>query len=93
MNAIQFTPSGDKFVYDYTSNGAHRTIQVKHRKAAQYPLQVFARIDSELPYAHLGNSEAHNGITAIVTVGVPAGVQVRIMSNYEPEVAGYVDAE
>lgn len=93
MNNIQFTPSGDKFVYEFTSTGAHRTVQVKHRKAAQYPLQVYARIDSELPYAHIGSSEAHNGITSIVTVGVPADVQVRIVSNYEPEVAGYVDAQ
>lgn len=93
MTTIQFNQSGDKYVYEYTSTGAHRTIQVKHKKAAQYPLQVFARIDNSLPWALIGSSEAHNGITAIVTVGVPADVQVRILSNYEPEVAGYADAQ
>lgn len=93
MNQIQFTQQNDKYVYEYTSNGSQRTFQVKHRNAANRPLVVYGRIDSELPWAMLGTSESYNGITSIVTVGVPADVEVRIVSNFEPEVAGYVDAQ
>lgn len=93
MVTIEFEKQGDKYVYQYTSNGAHRTIQTKHPYAVREPLSVYARIDESLPWSHLGSSEAHNAVTAIVTVGVPAGIQVKIVSNVNPSVAGYIDAQ
>ena len=92
MVTIEFEKQGDKYVYQYTSTGAQRTIQTKHPYATREPLSVYARIDESLPWSLLGNSEAHNTTTSIVTVGVPAGVQVKLVSNVNPTVAGYIDA-